>query len=59
MTRSNEAYLVRVSVMCLRNWMSLSTSNFPVPSMSNEAEMRVSRVLRSISDFLTVMVTTV
>ncbi len=52
---SKEAYLARVSVMCFRNWMSLVTSNFPVPSMSSDIEMRVSLVLRSISDFLAVM----
>lgn len=47
MAMSNEAYLARVSTMCLRNWMSHSTSNFPVPSMPSSTEMSVSRVLRS------------
>lgn len=47
MAMSNEAYLARVSTMCLRNWMSHSTSNLPVPSMLSSTEISVSRVLRS------------
>ena len=50
--RSNPAYLARVSVMCLRNWMSHVTSNFPLPSMSRSTETLVSLVLRSIEDDL-------
>ena len=54
-TRSKEAYLANVSTMCFRNWMSHSTSNFPVPSMSKSTEICVSLVLRSTLDALPVI----
>ena len=48
MVISMSEYLERVSIMCFRNWLSQSTSYFPVPSTFSSTEICVSLVFLSI-----------